>query len=70
MTWSDQIVGVNEAAEIIGRTVQRVRQLVVAGEIEAVKLGREWAIRRSSCEAWRDTRRPALGRPRKVSSAG
>jgi len=68
MTWSDQIVGVNEAAEIVGKSIQRVRQLVVAGEIEAVKLGREWAIRRSSCEAWRDSDRPGRGRPRKVSA--
>lgn len=61
------LVGVTEAAQIIGVTPSRVRQLLRAGELKGEKLGpRAWAITRKEVErAKADV--PTLGRPRSGS---
>ena len=37
-----------EAAELVGYTQRRVRQLAIAGKIVAKKFGRDWQVNRSS----------------------
>lgn len=67
----DEWIGVNEAAELIGCTVGRVRQLLLAGKLEGKKIHeRAWIVRRASAEHWaryvehhgRRTREPKISR--------
>jgi len=51
-----------EAAESLGVTPQRVRALILAGRLNAQKLGRDWLIAPADLESVRH--RPP-GRPRK-----
>jgi excisionase family DNA binding protein len=59
-----QFVSVSEAAEILGCTDGRIRQMLRAGEIEGIKLNeRAWAIPKKAAEkAAKNT--PTTGRPR------
>jgi excisionase family DNA binding protein len=41
-----------QAAELVGYTQRRVRQLATAGEIGARKFGRDWQVNRSSLLAY------------------
>ena len=60
------LIPVGAAAEIIGCSPRRVRQLTRAGLIEAVKIGRDWTLRRDAVEAFaKIPRKP--GRPPKPS---
>jgi excisionase family DNA binding protein len=52
-----------QAATELGVTTTRIRQLILAGELEAEKAGRDWLIEREALESVRERRRP--GRPRK-----
>lgn len=57
-------ISVQDAAEILGCTVGRVRQLLMAGTLDGQKLNeRAWAVERKSVEKYakQDIR---LGRPR------
>lgn len=56
-----------EAAERLGITAARVRQLVLAGQLPAEKFGRDLVIHESDLESVKD--RP-IGRPPGKSSAG
>ena len=58
-------ISVNEAAAIIGCTVGRVRQLLLASELVGAKLNdRAWAVDRKAAEKL--ARTPSnVGRPRK-----
>ena len=59
----DQL-SVAEAAEVIGCTDGRVRQLLGEGRIEGEKIGeRVWVVSRKSAENYRDSELPP-GRPR------
>ncbi len=51
-----KVIGTQIAAEILGITKEAVRQLVVKGKLEGYKLGREWAIDRSSVMAYKKER--------------
>lgn len=63
-----EFVNVQEAAEIIGCTDGRVRQLLQVGEIDGIKANRRaWLIRRSEAERVRDIEH-TTGRPRKQNS--
>ena len=42
------IIGAREAAQLLGITQRHITRLAENGEIEARKLGREWAISRQS----------------------
>ena len=59
-----EFLSVNDAAEAIGCTSGRVRQLLIAGEMRGDKLNeRAWIIPKSEVERFQDKpRRP--GRPR------
>lgn len=57
----------HQAAERLGVTVSRVRQLVLAGRLPAEKFGRDLAIKESDLKRVQD-RKP--GRPPKRSAAG
>lgn len=52
---------VAEAADALGVSPQRVRQLIAAGRLKAEKKGRDWFIEPPDLEAVRE-RKP--GRPR------
>lgn len=58
-----EIVGVTDAAEELGLSTNRVRELIHSGSLPAQKLGREWAILRPDLEAFKKKERPP-GRPR------
>lgn len=42
--------------KVKSRTVYR---LIKAGELPAIRVGRQWRIRRSDLDAWLETQRPA-----------
>lgn len=56
----DDTMTVNEAAERMGRHPGTVRRMCERGELEATKVGTEWAIRSTSVAAWSDTRPPGV----------
>jgi excisionase family DNA binding protein len=62
---SMELVTVAEAAEIIGLSRVRVRQLVASGTLPAEKVGRDWLVRRSVAERFARKERRGPGRPRK-----
>jgi excisionase family DNA binding protein len=62
----DEILSTEEAAERLGISAIRVRQLIDAGRLPAKKLGSAFAIRGSDLKLVE--KRP-VGRPRKSSKA-
>ena len=50
--------GVDKAAKVLGRTLQRIRQMLRAGQLEGEREGGDprapWKVERSSVEAHRD----------------
>lgn len=65
-TVAPELVSSEQAAEILGVSRERIRQLAVAGRLQAVPWeGRSKAFTRSSVEALASRERPT-GRPRKV----
>ncbi len=52
----------SQAADSLGVTPQRVRALIVAGRLKAVKVGRDWLIEPPDLEAVKVRK---AGRPRK-----
>ena len=58
-------MSVGEAADEIGISGARVRQLLLAGELTGQKLGeRMWAIPVAEVKRFRDRPAPGTGRPR------
>lgn len=49
----------SEVARLAGLTQGRIRQLILAGEIEATKLAGRWFVRRDIALAWILKRRSA-----------
>lgn len=64
MDMRTDLLSVNEAAEVAGVTVGRIRQLLLAQTIEGYHLNRRaWVVSKKSLEKWaREI--PATGRPR------
>ena len=61
----EKYVNVNDAAEIIGCTRGRVRQLLLAGKLAGEKVSAlAWLVERKAVEQYRD-REYTTGRPRK-----
>ena len=51
-----------QAAKIVGVDNSRIRQLILAGQLKAIKIGRDWLITLKALKAVK-ARRP--GRPRR-----
>lgn len=56
------LVSLSDASSILGVSSERVRQLVVAGELPAQRFGNAWAVPRDALVARRHSSRPG-GRP-------
>jgi excisionase family DNA binding protein len=61
----EKVLTTKEAAEHLGVTVARVRQMILAGRLPAQKFGRDLVISESDLKLVKD-RKP--GRPRKTIS--
>lgn len=70
MAIKDRFCGISEAADFLGCTTGRVRQLLGSGDIKGEKVGEfdnsPWMVDRRSLEKYRDSRPegPSRGRPR------
>jgi excisionase family DNA binding protein len=52
----------DDAADLVGLDRSRIRQLAIAGQVRAQKIGGTWLIEKDSLEQWKATvRKP--GRP-------
>jgi excisionase family DNA binding protein len=58
-----KIIGTAEAARRLNVTQSRVRAMIDAGRLKAIKVGREWLIDPKDLDAVKDRK---VGRPRKV----
>lgn len=61
----DAIVGTKEAAEMLGISIERVKQLCNMGSLDGRKMNGGWIISRASVEA-RIASKPKAGRPKKA----
>lgn len=59
---ASDLVSLSEAAQVLGVSAERVRQLVVAGDLPGVRFGNAWAVPRVSLVA-RRSHQPRRGRP-------
>lgn len=59
------LMNTTEAAEVLGVSVRRVRQLIADGKLPAKNLGRDYAIEASALESVKVYGKP--GRPPKAS---
>ena len=64
MNW-DSIVGTKDAAEMLGISTERVKQLCNMGSLDARKMNGGWLISRESIEE-RIAIKPKAGRPKKA----
>ncbi len=62
MPMVSDLVSLNDAAQVLGVSAERVRQLVVAGDLPGVRFGNAWAVPRMSLVA-RGSHQPRRGRP-------
>jgi excisionase family DNA binding protein len=61
-----KLINTTEAAEALGVSVRRVRQLIAEGKLQAQNLGRDYAIDEGALKTVRVYGKP--GRPPKVSA--
>jgi len=57
------LINSKEAAEILGVSTGRVRQIAQRGYLNATHIGRDWVFRRVDIEAFKDTPSRKPGRP-------
>jgi excisionase family DNA binding protein len=62
-----KIIGTAEAARRLNVTQSRVRAMIDAGRLKAMRVGREWLIDPKDLEAVKDRK---VGRPRKSRKTG
>jgi excisionase family DNA binding protein len=62
-TWAMKIISTAEAAKRLGVTANRVRKMILAKRLKAMKVGREWLIDPKDLDAVKDRK---VGRPRKA----
>ncbi len=62
-----KIISTAEAAKRLGVTPDRVRKMIVAKRLKAIKVGREWLIDPKDLEAVKNRK---VGRPRKTKKRG
>lgn len=60
----DELIGTNEAADILGIAVESVRRNIKRGVLESIKIGRFHVLKKSDVIAYRD-RPQKTGRPKK-----
>lgn len=65
---ASDLVSLNDAAQVLGVSAERVRQLVVAGDLPGVRFGNAWAVPRVALVA-RGSHQPRRGRPLSVRRA-
>ena len=61
-TWAMKIISTTEAARRLGVTANRVRVLIRAKRLKAIKVGHEWLIDPKDLDAVKERK---VGRPRK-----
>ena len=61
-TWAMKIISTTEAARRLGVTANRVRAMIRAKRLKAMKVGHEWLIDPKDLDALKDRK---VGRPRK-----
>jgi excisionase family DNA binding protein len=61
---TQKVLTTKEASEILGISMQRVRDLIHDDQIEAEKIGRDWIIKTEDLEKFQENRR-GPGRPAK-----
>jgi len=61
-----KIISTAEAAKRLNVTADRVRKMIEAKRLKAIKLGREWMIDPKDLEAVKDRK---VGRPRKAQNS-
>jgi excisionase family DNA binding protein len=57
-----KIINTKQAAKLLGVNYSRVRQLILAGRLPALKIGRDWIIKERDLKKVADRK---VGRPRK-----
>jgi excisionase family DNA binding protein len=62
------LITTSEAAEELGVTVGRIRQLLGTAQLPGRKLGRDWVIRRADLERYKALPPATPARPREVPS--
>jgi excisionase family DNA binding protein len=60
------LLSTQEAADILGVTSSRVRQLCAEGALPCQKLGRDWFLKRSDVKAFAKLPPGVVGRPRRL----
>jgi excisionase family DNA binding protein len=63
MVRQSEVLGIREAATLLGAHEQTVRRLARRGEIPAYKVGTDWRFRREALLRWTEEQRPAGRRP-------
>ena len=61
-----KIISTTEAAKRLGVTTNRVRAMIDAKRLKAIKVGREWLIDPKDLDALKDRK---VGRPRKATKS-
>jgi excisionase family DNA binding protein len=61
---SAPLLATGEAAQLLGVSPNRVRQLVESGQLPGGKIGRDWLIRRADLERYLGLPPGVKGRPR------
>ena len=62
----EEIITTPEAASILAVSERRVRELCARGQLPAVKVARDWIIRRADIDAYRKLPEGRAGRPRRI----
>ena len=65
---ADDLLTCHEAADIIGITDARVRQLIRDGALPGIRKGRFWLVRRRDVELFARLPRGIPGKPRRLST--
>lgn len=63
-TMQQDLISTNDAAKILGVSASRVRQLIIEGRLDAVKIGRDRLLSKESVEKFATIPRERTGRPK------
>lgn len=65
MAGSDlELMDSKQAADYLGLTPGRIRQLARAGHLAGVRVGRDWIFTLDTLKAFKASPRPGVGRPK------